>query len=34
MRGDDFKQNKMFYYISPESRIPHDHPLRTDQSDG
>ena len=28
MRGDDFKQNKIFYYISPESRIPQDHPLR------
>jgi len=28
MRGEDIKQSKMFYYISPESRIPHDHPLR------
>jgi len=28
MRGEDIKQSKMFYYISPESRIPQDHPLR------
>ena len=28
MRGDDRKQDDMFSYISPERRIPQDHPLR------
>ena len=28
MRGDDTKTEAMFYYISPESMIPQDHPLR------
>lgn len=28
MRGDDLKQQAMFSYISPESRVPKDHPLR------
>lgn len=28
MRGDDFQQQAMFSYISPESRVPKDHPLR------
>src|SRR5207302_10513721 len=28
MRGDDDLQEGMFSYISPEKRIPADHPLR------
>jgi transposase len=28
MRGVDHQQQKMFSYISPESRVPRDHPLR------
>ncbi len=28
MRGTDRKQSTMFSYVSPESRIPADHPLR------
>jgi transposase len=28
MRGADYQQNDMFSYVSPESRIPADHPLR------
>lgn len=28
MRGDDLHQAEMFSYISPEQRIPKDHPLR------
>ena len=28
MRGPDFQQQKMFCYLSPESRVPKDHPLR------
>lgn len=28
MRGDDFQQDAMFSYISPEQRVPADHPLR------
>jgi hypothetical protein len=28
MRGDDNQQEGMFSYISPEKRIPADHPLR------
>ena len=28
MRGTDQKQSTMFSYVSPESRIPDDHPLR------
>jgi hypothetical protein len=29
MRGDDDLQEGMFCYISPEKRVPADHPLRT-----
>src|ERR1700693_4172625 len=28
MRGDDDQQEEMFSYISPEKRVPADHPLR------
>ncbi len=28
MRGDDTKQTTMFSYLSPEDRVPADHPLR------
>jgi transposase len=28
MRGEDRKQSGMFSYISPEQRVPKDHPLR------
>jgi transposase len=28
MRGDDIKTEAMFYYLSPESTIPQDHPIR------
>jgi transposase len=28
MRGDDFQQAEMYSYISPEQRVPADHPLR------
>ena len=28
MRGDDLHQAEMFSYISPEQRVPYDHPLR------
>lgn len=28
MRGEDEKQDVMFSYISPEKRVPEDHPLR------
>ena len=28
MRGDDPKQGGVFSYISPEARVPKDHPLR------
>ncbi|MDR7543367.1 MAG: IS5 family transposase, partial [Armatimonadota bacterium] len=28
MRGDNFDQDGMFSYISPEQRVPQDHPLR------
>ena len=28
MRGDDLQQQAMFSYISPEARVPQDHPLR------
>lgn len=28
MRGDDRHQEMMFSYLSPEARVPHDHPLR------
>ena len=27
MRGDDRKPNSMFSYVSPEQRVPKDHPL-------
>lgn len=29
MRGDDTKTEAMFYYLSPESVVPQDHPLRS-----
>jgi transposase len=28
MRGDDLQQQAMFSYVSPEARVPKDHPLR------
>jgi transposase len=28
MRGDDIHQDSMFSYLSPEARVPQDHPLR------
>jgi hypothetical protein len=28
MRGRDLKQSVMFSYLSPEERVPADHPLR------
>ena len=28
MRGNDPKQNGMFSYVSPEQRVPAEHPLR------
>jgi transposase len=28
MRGEDNKQETMFSYVSPERRVPADHPLR------
>src|ERR1039458_8643851 len=28
MRGDDQNQSPMFSYLSPEQRVPEDHPLR------
>jgi len=28
MRGDDPQQAAMFSYLSPEERVPQDHPLR------
>lgn len=28
MRGDDLQQGAFFSYISPEQRVPKDHPLR------
>jgi hypothetical protein len=28
MRGDDREPDSMFSYVSPEQRIPKDHPLR------
>src|SRR5437879_13782581 len=28
MRGEDHQQNAMFSYLSPEQRVPQDHPLR------
>jgi transposase len=28
MRGADQKQEAMFSYVSPEKRVPSDHPLR------
>ncbi|MGA7823336.1 MAG: IS5/IS1182 family transposase, partial [Steroidobacteraceae bacterium] len=28
MRGDDIQQSGMFSYVSLESRVPADHPLR------
>ena len=29
MRGGDIQQSIMFRYLSPEQRVPVDHPLRT-----
>jgi len=28
MRGNDQQPNSMFSYVSPEQRVPKDHPLR------
>jgi len=28
MRGDDLEQSALFSYVSPEARVPKDHPLR------
>jgi transposase len=28
MRGEDQKQEAMFSYVSPQKRVPEDHPLR------
>lgn len=28
MRGDDRRQSALFSYLSPEDRVPQDHPLR------
>ena len=28
MRGEDSKQDAMFSYLSPEKRVPTEHPLR------
>src|SRR2546425_11606443 len=28
MRGEDIQQNAMFSYVSPERRVPEDHPIR------
>ena len=28
MRGDDVQQQARFSYLSPEARVPQDHPLR------
>ena len=28
MRGEDQKQEAMFSYVSPDKRVPADHPLR------
>ncbi len=28
MRGTDQQQNHVFSYLSPEARVPQDHPLR------
>ena len=28
MRGDDQQPDSMFSYVSPEQRVPRDHPLR------
>jgi hypothetical protein len=29
VRGSDEQTNALFSYVSPEARVPHDHPLRT-----
>ena len=29
MRGEDQNQQAMFSYVSPEARVPKDHPLRS-----
>ena len=28
MRGHDYQQSSMYSYLSPEQRVPADHPLR------
>jgi hypothetical protein len=33
MRGDDPQQAAMFSYLSPEERVPQEHPLRTMPAD-
>ena len=34
MRGEDEKQDAMFSYMSPEKRVPSDHPLAADPGHG
>jgi hypothetical protein len=29
MRGEDQQQGAMYSYVSPEQRVPQEHPLRT-----
>jgi transposase len=29
MRGNDKQQSDVFSHVSPEQRVPHDHPLRS-----
>ena len=33
MRGDDEQSGHLFSYVSPEQRVPADHPLRRDSTD-
>jgi hypothetical protein len=32
MRGDDEQSGHLFGYLSPEQRVPADHPLRTSRA--
>ena len=34
MRGSDTQQSSMFSYLSPEERVPANHPFAADSSDG
>ena len=34
MRGHDEQQSQMFSYLSPEQRVPKDHPTASDSDDG